>query len=156
MKYDFNKEPVWFHRKIKRAGYRITLPRRIILDVLSKSTDHMSAEDIYIKIHRKYPVIGLTTIYRTLELLVKMGIVSRFDFGDKRARYELSEGPGKQKHHHHLVCRVCGRVIDYTEFIDDEKELLEKTEKGLSEKYGFRIENHIIQFYGLCESCKNT
>ena len=156
MQYNFDKEPVWFHGKIKGAGYRMTLPRRIILDVMNKSPNHLSAEDIYFAVQRDHPAIGLTTIYRTLELLVQMGLVSRFDFGDKRARYELAEGSGKQKHHHHLICKGCGRIIDYTEFIDDEKELLEKTVKGLSEKYGFRIENHIIQFYGLCESCQNT
>ena len=83
-----------------------------------------------------------------------MGLVFKFDFGDGRARYELSEGPKGTRHHHHLVCTKCGRVIDYTDFIDDEIELLGRTEKGLSKKFNFKITNHLIQFYGLCDRCK--
>ena len=83
-----------------------------------------------------------------------MGLVFKYDFGDGRARYELAEGPKGGRHHHHLVCTSCGRVVDYTDFIDEEIELLQKTEKGLSKKYNFKITDHLIQFYGLCDKCK--
>jgi Fur family ferric uptake transcriptional regulator len=83
-----------------------------------------------------------------------MGMVLKSDFGDGRARYEMSEGPKGHIHHHHLVCTRCGKVVDYTEFIDEEVELLRKTEKGLSKKYNFDIKDHLIQFYGLCDKCK--
>jgi len=145
--------PPWWHGKFKGCGYRLTIPRRIILDVLSNTNEHLSAEEIYMKVHEVYPAIGLTTVYRTLELLTRAGIVYKFDFGDGRARYELSDSPKGKGHHHHLVCTGCGRIIDYTDFIDDEIELLNRTEKGLSEKYHFKITNHLIQFYGLCEDC---
>ena len=147
--------PPWWHGKFRGCGYRITIPRQAILEVLSKTSEHLSAEDIYMAVHKTHPNIGLTTIYRTLELLVHMGLVFKFDFGDGRARYELSEGPKGTRHHHHLVCTKCGRVIDYTDFIDDEIELLSRTEKGLSKKFRFKINNHLIQFYGLCEKCQN-
>jgi len=130
------------------------MPRQAILEVLSNTEEHLSAEEIYLAVHKIYPNVGLTTVYRTLELLVDMGLVFKFDFGDKRARYELSQGPMSKKHHHHLVCTNCGRIIDYTDFIDEEKELLRRTEAGLSEKYNFKITNHLIQFYGLCEECQ--
>ncbi|MEW6163346.1 MAG: Fur family transcriptional regulator [Nitrospirota bacterium] len=147
--------PPWWHGKFKGCGYRLTIPRKAILDVLSKTTEHLSAEDIYLKVHKTYPAIGLTTVYRTLELLVQTGMIFKFDFGDGRARYELSEGPKSIGHHHHLVCTGCGRIVDYTDFIDDEIELLKRTEEGLSKKYSFKITNHLIQFYGLCERCQN-
>lgn len=147
--------PPWWHGKFKGCGYRLTIPRKVILDVLSKTTEHLSAEEIYMKVHKIYPAIGLTTVYRTLELLVRTGLIYKFDFGDGRARYELSESPKGIGHHHHLVCTGCGRIIDYADFIEDEIELLKRTEKGLSEKYNFKITNHLIQFYGLCENCKN-
>jgi len=130
------------------------MPRQAILEVLSNTEEHLSAEEIYLAVHKIYPNVGLTTVYRTLELLVDMGLVFKFDFGDKRARYELSQGPTSKKHHHHLVCTNCGRIIDYTDFIDEEKELLRRTEAGLSKKYNFKITNHLIQFYGLCEECQ--
>jgi Fur family ferric uptake transcriptional regulator len=145
----------WWHGKFRGCGYRLTMPRKAILDVLSKTSKHLSAEDIYLEVHKTYPAIGLTTVYRTLELLVQAGLIFKFDFGDRRARYELSEGPKSIGHHHHLVCTGCGRIIDYTDFIDEEIELLKRTEKGLSKKYNFKITNHLLQFYGLCDKCQN-
>ena len=148
--------PPWLHGKFKGCGYRMTMPRQVILDVLNETADHLSAEDIYHKVHNAYPSVGLTTVYRTLELLVHMGLVYKFDFGDGRARYELAEGPKSIGHHHHLVCTGCRRIIDYTDFIDEEIELLKQTEKGLSKKYKFKVTNHLIQFYGLCAACQGT
>lgn len=146
----------WWQGRFRGCGYRMTIPRQAILDALSATSEHLSAEDVYITVHKLYPHIGLTTVYRTLELMVNMGLVFKLDFGDRRARYELSMGPKGIRHHHHLVCTNCGRVIDYTDFIDEEKELLGQTEKGLSKKFNFKITNHLIQFYGLCDKCQNV
>jgi Fur family ferric uptake transcriptional regulator len=150
----FRMGPPWWHGRFRGAGFRITAPREAILDVLSKTQQHLSAEDIYIAVHKVYPAVGLTTVYRTLELLVQMGLVFKFDFGDGRARYELAMGPKGARQHHHLVCTNCGRVIDYTDYIDEEVELLEQVEKGLHKKYNFDITHHLIQFYGLCDQCQ--
>ena len=147
--------PPWWHGRFKGCGHRMTVPRQSILDVLSRTSKHLSAEDVYMAVHKVYPNVGLTTVYRTLELLVQIGLVLKFDFGDGRARYELSGGPKGAYHHHHLVCTSCGRIVDYTDFIDDEVELLNQTEKGLSKKFNFKITNHLIQFYGLCDKCNS-
>jgi len=143
----------WCRAKLKGGGYKVTVGREAILDILSHADEHLSAEDIYMKIHSVYPAIGLTSIYRTLDILVNLGMVHKFDFGHGRARYELVEGPKRKPHHHHLVCTDCGRVIDYTDFIEEEVALLKKTEESLSRKYRFRIDDHIIQFYGVCHIC---
>jgi len=143
----------WWHGRFRGFGHRITLGREAILDVLIKANKHLSAEDIYMKVHSVYPSVGLTTVYRTLEILVKLGIIYKFDFGDGRARYEIVKDPKGVDHHHHLICSNCNRVIDYTEFIDDEVELFKRTEEGLAKKYDFKITNHLIQFYGLCKEC---
>ena len=144
----------WWQNQLQKAGFRVTAPRTVILEVLSHTAKHLSAEDIYLAVHSEYPNIGLTTVYRTLELLVQIGFVYKVDFGDGRARYELADGPKGIGHHHHLVCTGCGRVIDYTEFINEEKEFLSQTEKGLTQKYHFTITHHLIQFYGLCDKCQ--
>ena len=144
----------WWHEEFKGRGFRITAAREAILEVLSGAAEHLSAEDVYLGVHANYPNIGLTTVYRTLELLVLVGLVYKLDFGDGRARYELAQGPGHIGHHHHLVCTKCSLVVDYTDFIDREIELPTLTEKGLSEKFGFTITNHLIQFYGLCPKCR--
>jgi Fur family ferric uptake transcriptional regulator len=145
----------WWKRRLRGRGCRLTVPRQAILELLSKSSEHLSAEDIYFKVKKNYPAIGLTTVYRTLELLVNMGVVSKFDFGDGRARYELAaNSEDEENHHHHLICTSCGKVINYTDFVNQEKELIEKTENKLATKYNFEINNHQIQFYGICPNCK--
>jgi len=147
----------WWHGRFRDRGHRLTTPRQTVLDVLSKTSDHPSAEDVYLEVHKLHSDIGLTTVYRTLELLVQMGLAFKFDFGDGRARYELSEDPkGIRKHHHHLVCISCGRIIDYTDFIEEEMELVKRTEEGISKKFNFKIKNHLFQFYGICDRCSEA
>ncbi len=143
----------WWHGRFRECGYRLTLGREAVLDVLSRSEGHLSAEDIFMQIRRRDPGVGLTTVYRTLDVLAGLGMVYKLDFGDGRARYEFAEGPKGAHHHHHLICTRCRRVVDYTDFIDEEVELLKRTEKGLEEKYKFRIDNHLIQFSGICADC---
>lgn len=152
-KRDNIDQPFW-HGKFRGCGYRMTLGREAILDVLANSDSHLSAEDIYMKVHPLYPNIGLTTVYRTLDILSNLGMVFKFDFGDGRARYELTEEQRSGNHHHHLVCTGCNRVINYTDFVDEEIELLKKVEYALSKRHGFVITNHLIQFHGLCEKCR--
>ena len=148
------KEPPLLRGKLKGYGYRITQGREAVMNVLSVAKEHLSAEDIYIKVYAAYPAIGLTSVYRTLEVLLSTGLIYKFDFGDGRARYEIAEGRRGEAHHHHLVCTGCGRIIDYADFMDEELELLKKTEAELSKKYNFTIINHLIQFYGFCHKCK--
>jgi Fur family ferric uptake transcriptional regulator len=143
----------WWTGRFRGYGWRVTIPRQVILDVLSKTSKYLSAEDIYLAVHRIYPAIGLSTVYRTLDLLIQMGLVFKYDFGDSRARYELDRG-AEGRSHHHLVCTGCNSVIDHADFIEDEVDSLKKTEKGLSEKYNFKILRHTIQFYGLCDKCQ--
>ena len=134
-------------------GYRMTKPREAILAVLEKTIDHLSAEDIYLAVHKFYPNIGLTTIYRNLELLVEMGMVVKFEFGHGKAKYELADQYSKKEHHHHLVCKKCSRIFEYSDFMENEVDFLKSTEKGLSKKYDFQITEHLIQFYGYCNKC---
>lgn len=145
--------PPWWSGKFRECGCRVTIPRQAILDVLTGTSEHLSAEDIYMAVHKEYPAIGLTTIYRTLDLLVRMGMVFRFDFGDGRNRYELIE-EGKKEHHHHLVCTGCSRIIDYTDFIEDEVRLFKQVEEVLSKKHNFEIASHQVQFLGQCSKCQ--
>lgn len=145
-----------FHGRLKNRGYRVTAARKAILEVLSRTNGHLSAEDIFGRIRKTCPSSGLTTVYRTLDVLVETGMVSRHDFGDGRGRYELSDGHSFKKHHHHLVCKVCRRVIDYTEFSEEELAFLKKTQEGLARKYGFEIDDHEIAFRGRCPSCRKA
>ena len=94
----------------KQQGLRFTLPRRLIINLLADVDEYLSAEEVFMRIHREFPGIGLATVYRTLDLLNRMGIVSKFEFGEGRARYELSETASYVEHHHVLVCKRCFRA----------------------------------------------
>ena len=132
----FNDSNSVWTEKFRRHGYRLTKPRKAVLGVLNETSKHLSAEDIYLAIHKSYTDIGFATIYRTLDLLVKMNLVNRFEFGDGKARYELIyERKEVPTHHHHLICRKCGKVIDYSDFIEEETKLIDKIECELSKKY---------------------
>ena len=147
-------QQAWWHRQFKDHGCRLTMPRRAVLEVLSKTSKHLSAEDIYWALHKRSSPIGLTTVYRTLELLCRMGLVVRFDFGDGRSRYELTDGPNVKSHHHHLVCIRCGRIVDFSKLVKEETRISRELEKILSNEYNFRIESHQISFMGLCDRCR--
>ncbi len=145
--------PFWWHGRLRGCGYRLTFPRQAIMEVLERHKGHLSAEEIYRVIHKIYPSIGLTTIYRTLNVLVEMGLVSRLDFGEGKSRYEMASKSPEQ-HHHHLCCTGCGKVIDYQEFLEEEMKVIKDLEATLSKKYNFQINEHQIKFFGLCDTCQ--
>jgi Fur family ferric uptake transcriptional regulator len=145
--------PHRFKQRFKSHASRWTIPREAILELLSKSQKHMSAKEIYTSLYKNYPGMGLTTVYRTLDLLARMGIINRLTLGDGQRRYEFKSGE-KEDHHHHLICTKCGKIIDYSEFLDEELKLVKKTEEQLSKKYNFEIHDHNIEFLGLCSQCK--
>jgi len=149
------KEP-WWNQRLHDAGFRLTNPRGTVIDILRNTDKHLSAEDIYIKALKVNPSVGLTTVYRTLDLFNQIGVVQKFDFGDGKARYELTKDPRKKDHHHHLVCMRCKTIINYNNFVKEELELMNKTEKELSKKHHFKIMHHIIHFYGLCGKCRKS
>ncbi len=146
--------PPWFSGQLRGCGRRLTAARELVLDVVNRKGGHLSVEEIFEAVRKECPGVGLVTVYRTLSLLVEMKLIACHEFGDGRARYEIIRGSQEDDHHHHLVCTSCNRVIDYRDFIDDEIQLLKKTEAGLSKKFNFKITEHLIEFYGLCEKCQ--
>jgi len=143
--------PKWRHRFQGHVS-RWTIPREAILDFLSRTQKHLSAKEIYSSLYKSHPGIGLTTVYRTLDLLARMGLVTKLILGDGQSRYEFKSNE-KEEHHHHLLCTRCGKIINYSEFLDEELELVRKTEQKLEIKYNFKILDHNIEFLGLCEKC---
>ncbi|MGE5578267.1 MAG: Fur family transcriptional regulator [Syntrophothermus sp.] len=132
--------------KLAAGDYRLTPQRELILEILAENSDrHLSAEEIYDLIRRKNPDVGLATVYRTLELLADLKVIQGINFGDGCARYEFT---GDKHHHHHLICLECGEV----EEVDDD--LLEKLEQSIEDKHHFKIIDHQVKFYGVCQRCQ--
>ncbi|MDY6787843.1 MAG: Fur family transcriptional regulator [candidate division WOR-3 bacterium] len=147
-----NRKPRRLRRMMRNRGYRMTSAREAILDVLSKETKHLSAKEVYSKVLLIEPGTGLTTVYRTLETLSEMGIVNKIEIGDKTSRYELiREG---HRHHHHIICTNCSKVIDYDDFMEEEQEMFCKLEKELEKKYNVDIKGHNVQFFAICKECR--
>jgi Fur family ferric uptake transcriptional regulator len=147
------EQPLWSER-LHEAGFRLTEPRSLVVEILRQTEQHLSAEEIYLKALRMNPSVGLTTVYRTLDLFNTIGILQKFDFGDGKSRYELINNPQKKEHHHHLICVHCKKIIDYTDFLAEELELMNRTEEELSRRHRFSITHHTVDFYGLCHKCK--
>jgi Fur family transcriptional regulator, ferric uptake regulator len=131
--------------RLSEKGYRMTPQRMMILSAMESSHDHISAEEIYAQVSAKYPHINISTVYRTLELLKKLGMVYEIDLGEGRIRYH-AEGSG---HHHHLVCQGCGEVIDI------EEATLSSLKDILLRDYGFSADLKHVGIFGSCEKCRN-
>lgn len=142
--------PRRFYKKFRGMGYRLILTRQAVLDVLSRNSGHLSSEEVCAAVNRFYPGIGIATVYRTLDLLCRIGLISKFEFGDGKSRYELAKG--NKGHHHHLICTKCNRIIDHGDF-NKEIKFIKDLEKELAQKYNFKINSCQIHFYGFCDKC---
>ncbi len=137
---------------LRGRGYRITLAREAILNVLDRENKHLSAKEIYIRALNIDPDVGLTTVYRTLEMLSGMGIINKLEIGDKTTRYEINYGNDKK--HYHLICVRCGKVIDYEDLEENEKESVKRIHKDVYNKFGFDIKSYEVKYFGICKECK--
>lgn len=130
--------------KLSERGYRLTPQRVMILSAIEDSDHHISAEEIHAQVAAKYPQVNISTVYRTLELLKRLGLIYEINLGEGRIRYH-SEGKG---HHHHLVCQKCGAVIDIDE------STLARLKDVLLHRYNFSAQLRHVAIFGLCENCR--
>ena len=131
-------------RRLSERGYRLTPQRLMVLTAIESSDHHISAEEIYAQVVTKYPHINISTVYRTLELLNRLGLVTETDLGGGRVRYH----PADKGHHHHLVCQSCGRIIDLDE------SLLSSLKDVLYREYRFSADLRHLAIFGRCEDCR--
>jgi len=131
-----------FVRKCKEIGLKITPQRLAVYEVLLKSYNHPTVEEIYEEVKKMYPYVSLATVYRTLETLEKIGLVKRVCFWGNSARYDANICE-----HHHLICEKCGRIED----IDLEQKL------AIPESLqGFKTDSYSVNIYGLCPNCQSN
>jgi Fur family transcriptional regulator, ferric uptake regulator len=135
-----------FRRYLRDQGLPVTQQREAIAEVVFASPEHMSVEEIEGKLRSRGERIGKATIYRTLEMLVRSGLVAEHDFGEGFKRYEHLFGPTPV--HGHLVCTECGGV---TEVRSAE---LERTQEAVAREHGFQAARYRLEMYGLCAECQ--
>jgi Fur family ferric uptake transcriptional regulator len=142
------------HRKIvSEHCERWTVPREEIFGLLMRSQQHLSAKEVYILLQPSNSDIGIATVYRTLDLLDKAGLLRKIQCRDGHLRYEYKRGDDSD-HHHHLICTDCGKILNYRDFEKEELDLVRKTEEIMEKKYGFLVRDHNIEFLGLCKECR--
>lgn len=138
-----------FERAVERLnmrGLRLTEQRRAVLDaVMSGKKKHLSCEDVFEEIKQNRLVISRATIYRTLHLFEKLGLLIRIDLNDGCMRYE-SCLPDEEAHCH-MICLDCGTILEVKE------EQLNVLERRLRKKNDFIVKNRSIKFYGYCKEC---
>lgn len=131
-------------QKVSEQGYRLTPQRLMILAAINSSDDHISAEEIYAQVVARYPYVNISTVYRTLELLKGLGLVTETDLGEGRVRYH----PVDKGHHHHLVCQECGAIIDLDESV------LAPLKSLLLQEYGFVADLKHLAIFGHHLNCR--
>lgn len=129
--------------KEQKRPLRNSKQRAIILEVLKSTKTHPTADWIYEKVRKRIPNISLGTVYRNLSVLKEMGKIMELNCGEKCSRYD-----GNPENHYHFVCLKCGRVFD-VEGIDVNR----KIDEEVSEKNGWEVFYHRMEFYGLCGEC---
>jgi Fur family ferric uptake transcriptional regulator len=132
------------HETLREKGHRLTPQRMLFIAALHNADRHISAEEFYKQLHSRYPYANISTVYRILELLKELTLVTETDFGEGRVRYHVTE----KGHHHHLVCHSCGKVIDLEEFV------LHPLKDTLLQEYGFCADLRHLAISGECSRCR--
>lgn len=128
--------------QLKTKNLRLTDCRVQVMECLQRADKPLDVAGVLATVNQKEPSFDQATVYRTLDTLVSSGLVKEVDFREGKLRYEI-EG----EHHHHLVCTKCGRVQPIHEAC------LSIKEKNILKKYKFKVTEHHLEFFGMCEDC---
>jgi len=130
--------------RLAQEGHRLTTPRQTIVKLVAPRQDYFSAQEIWDEVQSQHRGIGRATVFRTLDLLVELGVLNRVHVGDGCHRYTVCE----TSHHHHLMCTDCGAVTSI------EADVIEKQIRRLATDEGFELLTHHIELVGRCASCR--
>lgn len=125
-------------------GYRITKVRREIVRLFSNYSTPLSTKQVAKKLSENSISVNHATVYREVQFLLKNSYLTKVYIHPKQISYE----PSDLRHHHHLICEVCGNIDNVTNCLANE------LEEDILKKKGFKVERHILEFYGICKKCK--
>lgn len=134
-----------FDRYIKQRGLRQTTQRQKVAGIFLKTERHLSTQELYDAVRKKYKNIGYATVARTLKLLAEAQLCNIVDFGDGTQRFEHRY---RHEHHDHLICTKCGL------FVEIFSKRLEKIQNELVKKNGFLKQSHRLDLFGICPKCQ--
>ena len=125
-------------KKCISKGVRLTDQRKLIAKVMSESEDHPDVDELHKRVSKLDVKISIATVYRTVKLFEESGILAKHDFKGNKARYEQAT----QEHHDHLIDINTGEI---TEFVNED---IEKLQKQVAEKLGYKLVDHRLELYG--------
>jgi len=131
---------------LKQSGLKFTKQRELIVAELFDADKHLTSEELYQILKSNYPEIkiGIATVYRTLSLLESESFVTTLLSEKDAKKYELS----LKEHHDHIICQGCGKIV---EFVSQE---IEELQNSIANSLGFKVQNHSMQIFGICEDCQ--
>ena len=138
------KEVNILRQYIAKQGLRSTMQRESILQIFLSVKKHISIDELYLIVKRKYKNIGHTTVYRAIKLFLLLGICNEVSIGYGLVKYEHISG---NKHHDHLICNSCGALIEIY------NPALEKLKEKVAISKGFLPQSHKLEFFGKCRAC---
>jgi len=133
-----------FRAALQEHGLPVTHQRETVAQILFESGQHLSADEVTDRLRLVNKTVGKATVYRTLSLLVRVGLATEHDFDEGFKRYETRIGPA---HHDHLICTSCAAVV---EFHRDE---LDRVQAEVAGALGFHVLTRQLKLYGLCSDC---
>jgi Fur family ferric uptake transcriptional regulator len=128
---------------LNMAGTRVTSQRALILEIIRQGQGHLDADEIYRQAREKHPRLSLSTVYRTVQALKKLGLIEERRFDDSHHHYEAKP----DTEHHHLICLGCGRVIEF-------QYPLSRLKKSIAEAKDFDIVDTEVRMTGYCSRCR--
>jgi Fur family ferric uptake transcriptional regulator len=129
----------------RSVGQRATRQRAAVTAVLAKTADFKSAQELHALLRQQGDAVGLTTVYRTLQALADAGEIDVLRTPEGESVYRTCE---TEQHHHHLVCRVCGRTVEV------EGPTVEQWAEQVAEEHGFTQVSHTVEVFGRCRDCR--
>ncbi len=130
---------------MSKHNLRSTEQRRLIIDTFFDVGEHVTIDQLLERVRSSDPRIGYATVYRTMKMLTDGGIAHERRFGDGFTRYELADD---EAHHDHLICVECGRITEF------EEPLIEELQDRVAARYGFEVQSHKHELYGVCRDCQ--
>lgn len=131
-------------KSIRSSGHRLTPQRESVLSVVAETQGHITAEEILARVRERYPYLNKSAIYRSLDLLTEIGLVTVTDMGHGSVEYEMYRDPK----HHHLICHTCKTVTQL------DHALLEPLSRKIESQYGFAPELQHFAIFGTCRKCQ--
>jgi Fur family transcriptional regulator, ferric uptake regulator len=128
----------------RRRGVRWTTQRQSIVETFIACGDHVTVEDLHHRVRLIDHTVSAATVYRTINMLVEMGVAAKGHFGSGSASFECNVN---KQHHDHLVCEGCGRIQEFND------PRIESLQEEVAERHGFALGHHRMELYGTCQEC---